>query len=72
VTDYVEMALLFVGWPLLAGASFATVAGLLRRRYGPWALLALTVATTVSGGDVGQASRARLAPYSCSPPFLPF
>ena len=47
MTNYVEMALLFVGWPLLAGASFATVAGLLRRRYGPWALLALTVAATV-------------------------
>lgn len=47
MTEYVDMALLFVGWPALAGASFATVAGLLRRRYGPWALLALTVAVAV-------------------------
>jgi len=47
LTVYLEMALLFVGWPSLVGASFATVAGLLRRRKGPWALLAVTVAATV-------------------------
>ena len=47
MTDYLEMALFVVGWPSLAGASFATVGGLLRRRFGPWALLSLTVAVTV-------------------------
>ena len=42
-----DIAVLFVGWPSLIGASFATVASLLRRRYGPWALLAVTVAATI-------------------------
>lgn len=41
------MLLFFVGWPSLVGASFVTVARLVRRRYGPWALLAVTVAATV-------------------------
>ncbi len=46
-TEYLDIVLFFVGWPSLAGASFATVAGLVRRRYGPWALLAATVVATV-------------------------
>ena len=46
MTKYLDMALFFVGWPSLAGASFATVAALLRRRFGPWALLTVTVAVT--------------------------
>jgi hypothetical protein len=38
----VQLAMLFVGWPSIVGASFSAVASVIRRRSGPWALLALT------------------------------
>jgi len=44
---YLDVVLLFIGGPSLVGVTFATVAALLRRRYGPRALLVLTVAATV-------------------------
>jgi hypothetical protein len=38
----VQLAILLVGWPSIVGASFSTVASVIRRRSGPWALVALT------------------------------
>jgi hypothetical protein len=38
----VQVITLFVALPSIVGATFSTVASVIRRRAGPWALLALT------------------------------
>jgi len=46
VREYRDVVVLFVGWPSLVGVSFATVASVLRRRFGTRALMAVTVSAT--------------------------